>query len=162
MGRSRCLLDQRSFDRSQIDRQPGARRRTQTIAIRREGGAIRFHVEEKLESARRILCGGRSPNRNHSELLHQACRGYDLALATLLEELNRTRTPYPGTNLRLVYEILPHDRGAEEGSAGDSAGPSQEGEIVTPPKQIDVRNSVPTIYHAVHGPRDLVLSSIKP
>ncbi|MDE0625766.1 MAG: hypothetical protein OXH99_05155, partial [Bryobacterales bacterium] len=65
-------------------------------------------------------------------LLHQAGRGHDLALAPLLEELNRTRTLYPGTSLRLVYEILPHDPGAGGGSAGDSAGPSQQGEIVTP------------------------------
>ncbi|MDE0627020.1 MAG: hypothetical protein OXH99_11530, partial [Bryobacterales bacterium] len=58
-------------------------------------------------------------------LLHQARRGHDLALAPLLEELNRTRTLYPGTSLRLVYEILPDDPGAGEESDGDSAGPSQ-------------------------------------
>ena len=60
-------------------------------------------------------------------LLHQARRGHDLALAPLLEELNQTRTLYPGTSLRLVYEILPHDPGA----AGGSAGPCQQGETVT-------------------------------
>ena len=58
-------------------------------------------------------------------LPHQACRGHDLALARLLEELNRTRTPYLGTNLRMIYEILLNDPGAGEGSAADSAGPSQ-------------------------------------
>ena len=58
-------------------------------------------------------------------LLHQARRGHDLALAPLLEELNRTRTLYPWTNLRPVYEILPDDPGAGEGSDGNSAGPSQ-------------------------------------
>ena len=36
------------------------------------------------------------------QLLHKARSGHDLALASLLEELNRTRTLYPGTNLRLV------------------------------------------------------------
>lgn len=65
-------------------------------------------------------------------LLHQARRGHDLALAPLLEEFNRTRTLYPGTNLRLVYEILPHDPGADGRSASDSVGPSGEGEIVSP------------------------------
>ena len=40
-------------------------------------------------------------------LLHQASRGQDRALLPLLQELNQTRTLYPGTNLRLVYEILP-------------------------------------------------------
>ena len=42
-------------------------------------------------------------------LLRQARRGRDLALAPLLEELDRTRTLYPVTSLRLVCEILPHD-----------------------------------------------------
>ena len=42
-------------------------------------------------------------------LLHQASRGHDDALAPLLEELNQTRTLYPGTDLRLIYEILPTD-----------------------------------------------------
>ena len=40
-------------------------------------------------------------------LLHQATRARDAALAPLFDELNRTRTVFPGTNLRLVYEILP-------------------------------------------------------
>ena len=40
-------------------------------------------------------------------LLHQATRARDAALAPLLDELNQTRTVFPGTNLRLVYEILP-------------------------------------------------------
>ena len=40
-------------------------------------------------------------------LLHQASQGQDEALAPLLAELNQTRTLYPGTDLRLVYEILP-------------------------------------------------------
>ena len=40
-------------------------------------------------------------------LLHQASRGQDAALAALLKELNETATPFPGTDLRLVYEILP-------------------------------------------------------
>ena len=66
-------------------------------------------------------------------LLHQARRGHDLALAPLLEELNQTRTLYPGTSLRLVYEILPDDPGAGGASVGDSAGPSRQGETVTPP-----------------------------
>ena len=51
-------------------------------------------------------------------LLHQAPRGHDLALAPLLEELNTTRTPYPGTQLRLVCEILPNDPDAKGSPAG--------------------------------------------
>ena len=35
-------------------------------------------------------------------LPHQARRGHDLTPAPLLEKLNRTGTPDPGTNLRLV------------------------------------------------------------
>ena len=42
-------------------------------------------------------------------LLHQASRGQDAALAPLLEELNQTRARYPGTDLRMVHEILPDD-----------------------------------------------------
>ena len=78
-----------------------------------------------------MLCGDASIVPDPSagtltvRLLHQARRGHDLALAPLLEELNRTRTLYPGTSLRLVYEILPNDPGAGDGSDGDSAGPSQ-------------------------------------
>ena len=49
--------------------------------------------------------------------MHQASRGQDVALAPLLEELNQTRTLYPGTHLRLVYEILPTDRDAADGPA---------------------------------------------
>ena len=43
-------------------------------------------------------------------LLHLATRAQDQALAPLIEELNRTRTVFPGTQLRLVYEMLPCDR----------------------------------------------------
>ena len=40
-------------------------------------------------------------------LLHQASRAQDAALDPLLEELNQTRTVFPGTQLRLVYELPP-------------------------------------------------------
>ncbi len=49
--------------------------------------------------------------------MHQASRGRDIALAPLLKELNQTRTVYPGTNLRLVYEILPTDPDEADGPA---------------------------------------------
>ena len=42
-------------------------------------------------------------------LLHQASRAQDAALAPLLAELNRTRTVFPGTQLRLVYEFPSSD-----------------------------------------------------
>ena len=42
-------------------------------------------------------------------LLHQPTRAQDRALAPLLEELNRTRTVFPGSQLRLVYEMLAPD-----------------------------------------------------
>ncbi len=42
-------------------------------------------------------------------LLHQASRAQDAALAPLLAELNRTRTVFPGTQLRLVYELPSSD-----------------------------------------------------
>ncbi|MDE0627395.1 MAG: hypothetical protein OXH99_13420 [Bryobacterales bacterium] len=58
-------------------------------------------------------------------LLRQARRGRDLALAPLLEELNRSRTLCPVTSLRLVCEIFPHDPDAGGGSVGEAAGPSQ-------------------------------------
>ena len=41
------------------------------------------------------------------QLLHTACRAHDEAVAPLIEQLNRTKTIYPGTSQRLVYEILP-------------------------------------------------------
>ena len=84
-----------------------------------------------------MLCGNASIVPDPSagtltvRLLHQARRGHDLALAPLLEELNRTRTLYPGTSLRLVYEILPDDPGAGGGSVGDSAETTRQGETVT-------------------------------
>ncbi len=40
-------------------------------------------------------------------LLHQPTRAQDRALAPLLDALNQTRTLYPGTTLRLVYELPP-------------------------------------------------------
>ena len=40
-------------------------------------------------------------------LLHQASRAQEAALVPLLEELNQTRTVFPGTELRLVYELPP-------------------------------------------------------
>ena len=43
-------------------------------------------------------------------LLHLAARAQDQALAPLIEELNRTRTVFPGTQLRLVCETLPPTR----------------------------------------------------
>lgn len=53
-------------------------------------------------------------------LLHRARRGYDFALAPLLEELDRTRTLYRATRLRLAHGILSKDPGAKYGgSAGD-------------------------------------------
>jgi hypothetical protein len=42
-------------------------------------------------------------------LLHPASRAQDAALAPLLAELNRTRTVFPGTQLRLVYEFPSSD-----------------------------------------------------
>ena len=49
-------------------------------------------------------------------LLHQPTRAQDLALAPLLEELNRTRTLFPGTQLRLVYKTLSEDESCPTGS----------------------------------------------
>ncbi len=40
-------------------------------------------------------------------LLHQSTSAHDAALASLQDDLNRTHTVFPGTSLRLVYEILP-------------------------------------------------------
>ena len=38
---------------------------------------------------------------------HLANRAHDRALAPLIDQLNRTRTVFPGTDLRLVYEMPP-------------------------------------------------------
>ena len=40
-------------------------------------------------------------------LLHRASRAQDVALALFLAALNRTRTVFSGTQLRLVYELPP-------------------------------------------------------
>lgn len=42
-------------------------------------------------------------------LLHQPTRAQDLALAPLLNELNRMRAVFPGFSLRLVYKTLADD-----------------------------------------------------
>ena len=52
-------------------------------------------------------------------LTHQASRGRDIALAPLPKDLNETRTVYPGTNLSLVYEILPTDPDEADGPAAN-------------------------------------------
>ena len=44
-------------------------------------------------------------------LAHQASRAQDAALAPLLAELNHTRTVFPGTELRLIYELPSSDSG---------------------------------------------------
>ena len=49
-------------------------------------------------------------------LLHQPTRAQDRALAPLLDELNRTRTVFPGTQLRLVYKTLSDDESCLTGS----------------------------------------------
>ena len=41
------------------------------------------------------------------QLPHMATQAQDEAVAALCAALNRSRTVYPGTDLRLVYEILP-------------------------------------------------------
>ena len=41
------------------------------------------------------------------QLLHMATQAQADAVAALCQELNRSRTLYPGTSLRLVYEIPP-------------------------------------------------------
>ena len=41
------------------------------------------------------------------QLLHMATQAQDDAVAALCRQLNRSATLYPGTSLRLVYEILP-------------------------------------------------------
>ncbi len=38
-------------------------------------------------------------------ILGTACNARDADLAGLLDELNRTRTIFPGTNLRMIYEL---------------------------------------------------------
>ena len=42
-------------------------------------------------------------------LPHLTTRAQDKALAPLIDQLNRTRTVFPGTDLRLVYEMPPNN-----------------------------------------------------
>ena len=56
-------------------------------------------------------------------LLHQPTRALDLALAPLLDELNRTRTVFPGTQLRLVYKMLSDDVSCPTASPASPDGP---------------------------------------
>ena len=49
-------------------------------------------------------------------LLHQPTRALARALAPLLDELNRPRTDFPGTQLRLVYKTLSDDESCPTGS----------------------------------------------
>lgn len=43
-------------------------------------------------------------------LLYQSCNCLDWALKPVLRELDKIRTVYPGTNLRLVYEFVSGSR----------------------------------------------------
>ncbi len=56
-------------------------------------------------------------------LLHQPTRAQDRALAPLLDELNRTRTVFPGTQLRLVYRMLSDDLPCSASSQPTPANP---------------------------------------
>ena len=56
-------------------------------------------------------------------LLHQPTRAQDRALAPLLDELNRTRTVFPGTHLRLVYRMLSDDLPCSASSQPTPANP---------------------------------------
>ena len=56
-------------------------------------------------------------------LLHQPTRAQDRALAPLLDELNRTRTVFPGTQLRLVYHMLSDDLPCSASSQPTPANP---------------------------------------
>jgi len=42
------------------------------------------------------------------QLHYQACESQDVAIRKLCEELNETETLFPGTNMRLVYELITH------------------------------------------------------
>ncbi len=57
-------------------------------------------------------------------LLHQASRAQDAALAPLLAELNQTRTVFPGTELRLVYEFPPAPPARHQPATQLKAAPS--------------------------------------
>ena len=63
--------------------------------------------------------------------MRRATRAQDKALAPLLEELNRMRTVFPGTQLRLVFEMLPS---ARPGRIDDPRRPTTPTPPVAPPK----------------------------
>ena len=63
--------------------------------------------------------------------VRRATRAQDKALVPLLEKLNRMRTVFPGTQLRLVFEMLPSDR---PGRIDDPRRPSAPTPPVAPPK----------------------------
>ena len=96
-----------------------------------QSGTARTPVNAMLSSDAGIVPDA-SAERLTLRLVHQARRGHDLTLAPVHEELNRTRSLYPGTSLRLICEILPHDPGTGRVSADDSAGPSQRPNSDTP------------------------------
>ena len=54
-------------------------------------------------------------------LLDRAASGEDHTLRPLLASLNQTHTPNPGTNLRLVYEILPAHAVSDARTAGTNS-----------------------------------------
>ena len=59
-------------------------------------------------------------------LLHQPTHAQDRALAPLLDELNRSRTVFPGTQLRLVYKTLSADESCLTGSQAAQWTPSDD------------------------------------
>jgi prepilin-type processing-associated H-X9-DG protein len=87
------------------------------IAYRAEtamASLIKDHLSDK-EDARRIVkrvCtaeGDIIPDKEHKTLTirlhHQACLSQDEAVRKLCEDLNETETIFPGTDLKLIYEL---------------------------------------------------------
>lgn len=87
------------------------------IAYRAEtamASAIKEHLSDK-EDARRVvkrICtteGDIIPDKKRKTLTvrlhHQSCLSQDRAVQKLCEELNETKTVFPGTNLKLVFEL---------------------------------------------------------
>ena len=110
------LSDAQRFDRLSIE----SKHLVDTIkliAYRAESAmasAIKEHISDK-EDARRIvkrICtaeGDIIPDKERRTLTvrlhHQTCRSQDKAVRKLCEELNETETAFPGTDLKLVFEL---------------------------------------------------------
>ncbi len=88
-------------------------------------------------------------------LHHQATRATDVALVHLCQQLTETETVFPGTNLRLVYELVSPPAApppADEPLAETSTGNDSVGLPLSPPRAAHTPDPAAPTAHALQTP----------